>query len=94
MEGLDKGTEEEEGGCQPVQTPGPLLLALVGGPGLLPLDHAAPHDAVEAPQVEEGDGAEQAHGDDLSDQSRAALVTYNWFSSDRLCSPVPAGDLR
>lgn len=53
------------GGASRVKTPGPLLFPLVGCLGLLPLDHAAPHDAVEAPQVEEGDGAEQSHGDDL-----------------------------
>lgn len=33
------------------------LLPLISGFGLLPLNHAAPHNAVKAPQVEEGDGA-------------------------------------
>lgn len=65
-----------------MKTPGPLLLLLVGCLGLLPLDHAAPHDAVKAPQVEEGDGAEQSHGDDLLDQTKPALVKYSCFGSD------------
>lgn len=42
------------------------LIPLVRRLRLLPLNHAAAHDAVEAPQIEEGDGAEQPHGDDLS----------------------------
>lgn len=64
-----------------MKTPGPLLLLLVGCLGLLPLDHAAPHDAVKAPQVEEGDGAEQSHGDDLCgpDQTRAGTVQLLWL---------------
>lgn len=64
-----------------MKTPGPLLLLLVGCLGLLPLDHAAPHDAVKAPQVEEGDGAEQSHGDDLCgpDQTRAGKVQLLWL---------------
>lgn len=45
------------------------LFPLVRRLGLLPLNHAAAHDAVEAPQIEEGDGAEQPHGDDLSSTS-------------------------
>lgn len=43
-----------------------MLFPLVRRFRLLPLNHAAAHDAVEAPQVEEGDGAKQPHGDDLS----------------------------
>lgn len=42
------------------------LFPLVRRFRLLPLNHAASHDAVEAPQIEESDGAEQPHGDDLS----------------------------
>lgn len=42
------------------------LLPLVRRLRLLPLNHAAAHNAVKAPQIEEGDGAEQPHGDDLS----------------------------
>lgn len=50
------------GGALKVRLP---LFPLVRRFRLLPLNHAAAHDAVEAPQVEEGDGAEQSHGDDL-----------------------------
>ena len=46
------------------------LLPLVGRLGLLSLDHAAAHDAVEAAQVEEGDCPEQPHGHDLHGRSR------------------------
>lgn len=45
------------------------LFPLVRRLRLLPLNHAAAHDAVEAPQIEEGDGAEQPHGDNLSSTS-------------------------
>lgn len=42
-----------------------LLLPLISCFRLLPLNHAAPHNAVKAPQVEEGDGAKQSHGNNL-----------------------------
>lgn len=66
-EGLDEGTEEEEG-HQPAKTSRLLLFPLVGCFRLLPLNHAAPHDAVKTPQVEQRDGAKQSHGDDLRDR--------------------------
>lgn len=43
-----------------------VLLSLVGCFGLFSLDHAAADDAVKAAQVEEGNGAEQPHGHNLS----------------------------
>lgn len=55
-----------EGGAVAARRP---LFPLVRRLRLLPLNHAAAHDAVEAPQIEEGDGAEQPHGDDLSSTS-------------------------
>lgn len=57
---------EREGGGVAARRP---LFPLVRRLRLLPLNHAAAHDAVEAPQIEEGDGAEQPHGDDLSSTS-------------------------
>lgn len=42
-----------------------LLLSLVSCFGLFPLNHAAAHNAVKTPQVEEGDGPKQPHGDNL-----------------------------
>ena len=42
-----------------------LLLPLISCFRLLPLNHAAAHNAVKTPQVEEGDGAKQSHGNNL-----------------------------
>lgn len=51
-------------------------LPLAGCFRLLPLNHAAAHDAVKAPQVEEGNGPKQPHGDDL--EGRRLLSTSAW----------------
>lgn len=50
-----------------------LLLCLVSCFRLLPLNHAAAHDAVETPQVEESNGAKQPHGDDLGGNSKRSI---------------------
>lgn len=42
-----------------------MLLSLVGCFALLPLNHAAAHNAVKAAQVEERNGSEQPHGHNL-----------------------------
>lgn len=42
-----------------------LLLPFIGRFRLLPLNHAAAHDAVKTPQIEERDGPKQSHGNDL-----------------------------
>lgn len=67
----------EVGGALKVRLP---LFPLVRRFRLLPLNHAAAHDAVKAPQVEEGDGAEQSHGDDLR-QRRFEFVKLQKCSS-------------
>lgn len=48
--------EEEEEGHWAVMKVRLLLLPLISCFRLLPLNHAATHNAVKAPQVEEGDG--------------------------------------
>lgn len=74
------------------------LFLLIGGFGLLPLNHAAPHDAVKTPQVEEGDGAKQTHGDNLHSKTSSEVeichfdaTSVNVMTSS--CPALPAGDL-
>lgn len=71
-----------------------LLLGLVGCFRLLPLNHAAAHDAVETPQVEEGDGAKQPHGDDLGGKSKGDVRREIWGRLERGLErgAEPAGD--
>lgn len=60
--------EEEEEEDWAVRTLRLWLLLLVGCFRLLPLDHAAAHNAVETPQVEERDGPKQPHCDNLCEK--------------------------
>lgn len=57
--------EEEEGGHWAVMKVRLPLLPLISCFRLFPLNHAAAHNAVKAPQVEEGDGPKQSHGNNL-----------------------------
>lgn len=64
MEGDGEGVVEEEGRWA-VKKVRLLLLPLVGCFRLLPLNHAAAHNAVKTAQVEQGDGTKQPHGNNL-----------------------------
>lgn len=68
------------------------LFPLISGFGLLPLNHAAPHNAVKAPQVEEGDGAKQTHGDNLHSKTSSEVETcyFDTTSANVMMSSCPA----